>query len=347
MAVTFDPIYSNEDRYYANTQLGEDLVTNPEAHSIPEEIFISKQDSSYIVRSLSNLVPPGQLLMSDDQIRQLKGRLTTIRREFTRLYDPPEGEEFEMEIEFKITSDNVLAIKQARPGCSTNRVRQPRPTRRQLASLSSRARPKRTRLWVSTHANPGRRRHRQPRYSYEWLEDDVAIPEATAETFSTTDDDVGKTIRVRVSFTDNAENGESTTSEGVVITAPPSNDADGPLVEKVCTAGDDAPTPTVVDVLSVPIVVDSTTEDYFVLYVVHAAGVSRTVKQAVAVIKGQDGATTLGENIEALPADRYRVEKYRISDPADIDGDCIDDITELDNMGTMNPVNPMAAINLP
>ena len=29
------------------------------------------------------------------------------------------------------------------------------------------------------------------------------------------------------------------------------------------------------------------------------------------------------------PRKRYRVEKYRVSDPADIDGDCIDDITEL------------------
>ena len=115
VAVTFNPLNGTHGRYYVNTQVGEDLVTNPEAHSIPEEILISRQDSSYVVRSLSNLLPPGQLLMSNEQIAQLKSHLATIREEFSRLYDPPAEKEFEMEIEFKITSDNVLAIKQARP----------------------------------------------------------------------------------------------------------------------------------------------------------------------------------------------------------------------------------------
>ena len=48
----------------------------------------------------------------------------------------------------------------------------------------------------------------------------------------------------------------------------------------------------------------------------------------------------------ALPAERYRVEKYLVADPADTDGDCIDDITELNNMGEMNPVNPGVSIDL-
>ena len=60
----------------------------------------------------------------------------------------------------------------------------------------------------------------------------------------------------------------------------------------------------------------------------------------VAVIRGQAGATTLAENLAAMPPERYRVEKYQIADPADVDGDCIDDVTELDSLGSMNPVNP-------
>ena len=45
VAVTFDPLAGNHDRYYVNTQLGEDLVPNPEAHSAPEELLLRKSGS--------------------------------------------------------------------------------------------------------------------------------------------------------------------------------------------------------------------------------------------------------------------------------------------------------------
>ena len=105
-----------------------------------------------------------------------------------------------------------------------------------------------------------------------------------------------------------------------------------------------APTPTAVAVTVVPIVVTSTTDDYFVLYVSHDVD-GTEVELPVLVKRGEAGTTTLAENMEALPAERYRVEKYLIADPADVDGDCIDDITELDDLGNMNPVNPAAAID--
>ena len=40
VAVSYDPIQELEDRYYVNTQVGEDLVTNPEALSVPEELML-------------------------------------------------------------------------------------------------------------------------------------------------------------------------------------------------------------------------------------------------------------------------------------------------------------------
>ena len=112
---------------------------------------------------------------------------------------------------------------------------------------------------------------------------------------------------------------------------------------ETCPDADDAPTPTDVAVIAVPIVVTSTTADYFVLYVKHDVDGTK-VELPVLVKLGETGTTTLAENVEALPAERYRVQKYQVADPADVDGDCIDDITELNDLGSMNPVNPAAAI---
>ena len=107
--------------------------------------------------------------------------------------------------------------------------------------------------------------------------------------------------------------------------------------------GTSTATATVVPVTAVPVVVDSTTSDYFVLYASHQVG-QRTVWYPVKVVLGEEGTTTLSENVPALSIDRYRVEKYSIAEPADVDGDCTDDITELNDLGRLNPVNPGVAI---
>lgn len=114
VAVSFDPIYSSGDAYYVNTQLGEDLVTNPDALSTPEEILL-KLDGGYTVVAASNQVPPGRLLMSGAQLAQLRAYLAVIHARFADLYGVREGERFAIEIEFKVTRANALAIKQARP----------------------------------------------------------------------------------------------------------------------------------------------------------------------------------------------------------------------------------------
>ena len=116
VAVSDDPIYQTTGNYYLNTQLGEDLVTNPEAQSIPEEILLNaSDDNNYTVVRFSNQITPGQLLMSQQHLNQLRSYLGTIHDQFKRLYNPPAGERFAMEIEYKITAEGNLAIKQARP----------------------------------------------------------------------------------------------------------------------------------------------------------------------------------------------------------------------------------------
>ena len=177
-------------------------------------------------------------------------------------------------------------------------------------------------------------------FSYQWVRNDgtadTKIQGATSETYELSGDEVGNTIKVRVFFTDDAAFKESRTSEptGEVV----------PL--GTCLETDSTPTPTAVDVGVVPIVVESTTDEYFVLYVRHEMNADNSVEVPVAVVLGEEGTTILAENVSALPKERYRVEKFLIADPADVDGDCIDDIIELADSISMNPVNAAAAIDL-
>ncbi len=50
-------------------------------------------------------------------------------------------------------------------------------------------------------------------YSYQWLADDTGIAEATNSTYTVQASDVGKAIKVRVTFTDDLGSWESLTSE--------------------------------------------------------------------------------------------------------------------------------------
>ena len=49
-------------------------------------------------------------------------------------------------------------------------------------------------------------------FAYQWLSDDAAIESATASTYAVAAADVGKALKVRVTFTDDAGNSETLTS---------------------------------------------------------------------------------------------------------------------------------------
>ena len=117
VAVTDDVVYQTTGNYYLNTQVGEDLVTNPEEQSIPEEILLDWWESNtYRVVTASNRTTDGGRILTDAYLREINGYLGMIHNKFSQLYGPVgRTKDFAMEIEFKIKSDGKISIKQARP----------------------------------------------------------------------------------------------------------------------------------------------------------------------------------------------------------------------------------------
>jgi Pyruvate phosphate dikinase, AMP/ATP-binding domain len=113
VAVTADPVYQTDEAFYVNTQVGADLVTNPQANSTPEELLIYGDGNSAVVTH-SNRVEPGETVLTKAQIATMKASLTIIRDRFAKLYNVPSSQKFAMEIEFKVLVNGQLAIKQAR-----------------------------------------------------------------------------------------------------------------------------------------------------------------------------------------------------------------------------------------
>jgi Pyruvate phosphate dikinase, AMP/ATP-binding domain len=113
VAVSADVVYETEDAFYVNTQVGEDLVTNPDESSIPEELLIYK-DGTFAVIIHSSRVAPGETVLTPAQVELLKSSLTIIHDRFANLYQVKDGQKFAIEIEFKILSTGTMAIKQAR-----------------------------------------------------------------------------------------------------------------------------------------------------------------------------------------------------------------------------------------
>ncbi len=130
VAVTTDILYQTQGNYYLNTQVGEDLVTNPEEASIPEEGLLDWWDSKkYQVMRSSNRIDKSEAaksnqstesnsgqILSAKHLEQMKDCLAKVHGKFAKLYETTaEDERFAMEVEFKITEDDKLVIKQARP----------------------------------------------------------------------------------------------------------------------------------------------------------------------------------------------------------------------------------------
>ncbi|MDE2976617.1 MAG: hypothetical protein OXU63_03740, partial [Acidobacteriota bacterium] len=99
-------------------------------------------------------------------------------------------------------------------------------------------------------------------------------------------------------------------------------------------------TPVDVPVTAVPITAASTEADYFVLYVKHELSEDDVRHVAVSLTRGEAGTTALKMTVPGLPADRYKVEKYAVANPADVDGDGKDDMTDPNPLNAVRPIAP-------
>ena len=110
----FDP---NWEGYYFNVQVGDNLVTNPDVNTVPEEFLAASLlgNSGIEVQYIgySNLLEAGETILTREQILDLVEKMRRLNNHFRSLYRG--NNDFAMEIEFKITMYGELSIKQARP----------------------------------------------------------------------------------------------------------------------------------------------------------------------------------------------------------------------------------------
>jgi len=113
VAVSEDVLYSSPDAMYVNAQVGEDLVTNPEALSTPEELLVARDPNKGF--RLLNASSTNKVILETSEIAELRDDLIRIEAHFKPLYQVKDDQPFALEVEFKITADEDLVIKQVRP----------------------------------------------------------------------------------------------------------------------------------------------------------------------------------------------------------------------------------------
>ena len=122
VALTKNIYFPDFPGFYINSQVGEALVVNPDPNAISEELLVmqdvnpasGKKYQTIRIRR-SNLADPGADVMPADKLDALVAQMEIVQAHFRTVYDAADDPDFAMDIEFKVTADDRLAIKQARP----------------------------------------------------------------------------------------------------------------------------------------------------------------------------------------------------------------------------------------
>ncbi len=117
VALTGSPIDPNDNHYFVTVQLGEMDVVRPEPGVIPEVDLLTPPDAGEFTVDRarpSSLLEPGQFVMQDNELKELGAILQSLDQS----YQPPASflkELTRLDVEFKVTQDRRILIKQVRP----------------------------------------------------------------------------------------------------------------------------------------------------------------------------------------------------------------------------------------
>ncbi len=117
VALTGSPTDPCSAVFYVTVQMGEESVVEPESGNIPELNLIQSGggDTFSITRArTSSLVSAGEKVMNDAELRELAGVLKSLADSYTP--PPPIPRELvRLDVEFKVTQDRKVLVKQVRP----------------------------------------------------------------------------------------------------------------------------------------------------------------------------------------------------------------------------------------
>jgi len=118
VAFTGNPQDSLDGRYLVNAQMGDEAVVGNDPLLIPERDYLTIQDGrvTKIERDrASSLAPPGGRVLSDEELAALGELLAAIDRAYPIDTAPYPRERVLLDLEFKLTREGTIRIKQIRP----------------------------------------------------------------------------------------------------------------------------------------------------------------------------------------------------------------------------------------
>ena len=164
---------------------------------------------------LDNAAFAYQWLADDVEINGATGSTYTLA-------DADEGKAVKVKVSFTDAADNDEELTSAATGAVAAAPPPPNTPATGLPSITGTAQVGETLTAGTTGISDGDGLDNAS-FTYQWLADDVEINGATGSTYTLADADEGKAIKVRVTFTDAADNDEELTSAatGAVAAAPP------------------------------------------------------------------------------------------------------------------------------
>ncbi len=118
VAITKNIYDDNWPGFYVNAQVGENLVTNPNPLSVPEEMLVSaigehgEYETQRIRASSEN---SGKPVLNAAQLQELVGALERIQSHFKTALGKRNDATFAMDVEWKLLPNGHIQVKQARP----------------------------------------------------------------------------------------------------------------------------------------------------------------------------------------------------------------------------------------